>query len=236
MELAKRLFDARTSFHQNLMTIDEVIHQAEKNDTGKPIVLADSPDSPNAGACGDSPALIERIKALGSDVKAAFYINDSKVVDYLWDKAVGCEYDITLGATKCDRFYKPVELRVHLNSKHVGNFVSGRDGHVQNVGRVVNFTFRNADILAMDEITLPGAPQLYRHFGIEPEFYQLVNIKACTSFRANYESIAVEICETATPGVAPIDIENVNYERVPKSFWPWSDISGYAIPEPVALR
>lgn len=238
-DLAGKLFDMRDSFKQNLYTIDEVIRKAEGNNSGKPIVLVDSPDSPNAGACGDSPAVLERIKELGSNVRAAFYIKDAPAVNELWNRGVGSVQRIRLGATLCHDYYKPVDVEVEVLSVHNGVYMaegpSGR-GTLHDCGRVVTVRWRNVDIVICESISFPGDPQIYRHFGVEPEFYQLVNVKACTSFRAAYESIAQEICETDTPGTAPINLRALKYRRLPKTFYPFNDLSGYRIPEPVALR
>ena len=238
-DFAQKLFDMRDSFRQELYRIDDAIRTAEANTTGKPVVLVDSSDSPNAGACGDSPAVLERIKALGSDVRAAFYINDAPAVRELWNRGVGSVNRIKLGASLCHEFYKPVELKVEVLSLHNGVFIAegpaGR-GTPHDCGRVVTVRWKNVDIVICEAISFPGDLQLYRHFGVEPTFYQLVNVKACTSFRVAYEPIASDICETDTPGTAPINLKILNYRRLPKSFHPFSDISGYRIPEPVALR
>lgn len=237
MDLARKLYDMRDSFRQNLLSIDEVIRKAENNKTGKPVVLVDSPDSPNAGACGDSPALLERIKALDSDVSAAFYLNDGIAVSKLWNRDIGSIQRVSLGASLCDIYYKPVELEVEILSKHNGVFVaegpSGK-GTLHDCGRVVTVRWRNVDIVILENISFPGDLQIYRHFGVEPTFFQLVNVKACTSFRVAYEPIAAAICEADTPGTAPINLKSLDFQRLPKSFYPFSSIDDYVIPEAVA--
>ncbi|MBQ2527951.1 MAG: M81 family metallopeptidase, partial [Spirochaetales bacterium] len=238
-DFAKKLFNMRDNFKQDLYQIDEVIRKAEKNRSGKPVVLVDSSDSPNAGACGDSPAVLERIKALGSNVRAAFYIKDTPAVKELWNRGIGSVNRIRLGATMSHEFYRPVEIEVEVLSMHNGVFTAegpaGR-GTLHDCGRVVTVRWNNVDIVICEAISYPGELQLYRHFGVEPTFYDLVTVKACTSFRVAYEPIASEICETDTPGTAPINLGLLHFKRLPDSFYPFSDISGYEIPEPSAMR
>ena len=202
-------------------------------------MLVDSSDSPNAGACGDSPAVLERIKALGSNVRAAFYIKDTPAVKELWNRGIGSVNRIRLGATMSHEFYRPVEIEVEVLSMHNGVFTAegpaGR-GTLHDCGRVVTVRWNNVDIVICEAISYPGELQLYRHFGVEPTFYDLVTVKACTSFRVAYEPIASEICETDTPGTAPINLGLLHFKRLPDSFYPFSDISGYEIPEPSAMR
>ncbi|MBO4409629.1 MAG: MlrC C-terminal domain-containing protein, partial [Spirochaetales bacterium] len=164
---------------------------------------------------------------------------DTPAVKELWNRGIGSVNRIRLGATMSHEFYRPVEMDVEILSKHNGVFLgegpSGR-GNPHDCGRVVTVRWKNVDIVICEAISFPGDLQLYRHFGVEPTFYDLVTVKACTSFRVAYEPIASDICETDTPGTAPINLKLLNYRRLPKSFLPFSDISGYKIPEPAALR
>lgn len=234
--LANILFGMRKSFTQTLFSIDKVIRKAEQNTSGKPVVLVDAADSPNAGACGDSPAVLERIKALNSEVSAAFYIADAKAISRLWDKDIGSINRIKLGATMCSDYYSPIDLNIEILSKHNGLYIgegpAGR-GNPHDCGRVITVRWKNVDIVICETISFPGDLQLYRHFGVEPTFYQLVNVKACTSFRVAYEPIASEICETETPGTAPINLRSLKFKKLPSRFFPFNNLDSYIIPDPV---
>ena len=235
-ELAERLFRIRDTFQTQLYTIDEVIHRAERNDTGKPIILVDAADSSNAGACGDSPAVIEHILRLASDVRAAVCLNDARAMEEIYRARPGEEINILLGGSMSHEFYQPVRVQARVRSLHDGVFIQegpAGKGMRNNIGRTAVLCIRNTDVLVCEGISAPGDPQLYRAFGIEPKDYQMVAVKACTSFRAAYEKIAGEICETDTPGTAPIRLERVHYRRLPHYFHPFADISEYKVPVPM---
>lgn len=236
LDLAERLFHIRSTFRTDLYSIDEVISRAEQNHSGKPIVLVDAADSSNAGACGDSPAVIGQILQRGSQVKAAVCLNDPQAVEKIYQAREGEQIDIQLGGTENVGGYRPVRLSALVRSFHDGHFIqegpSGR-GMVNNIGKTAVLSAGNMDILVCESISAPGDPQLYRHFGIEPRDYQLVAVKACTSFRAAYEPMALEICETDTPGTAPIRLDRANFKRLPHYFYPFADIDEYSIPLPV---
>ncbi|MBQ7509245.1 MAG: MlrC C-terminal domain-containing protein, partial [Spirochaetales bacterium] len=108
-------------------------------------------------------------------------------------------------------------------------------GHIELIA--VSFTAENiniqVDIVICETISFPGDLQLYRHFGVEPTFYQLVNVKACTSFRVAYEPIASEICETETPGTAPINLRSLKFKKLPSRFFPFNNLDSYIIPDPI---
>lgn len=234
-ELARKLFAIRNSFTTKLFTIDEVIAKAVKNTTGKPVILVDAADSSNAGACGDSPVVIEHILRNGGDIKAAVYINDPRAIVEIFKAGTGADLDLLLGASKSELYYRPIRIHAHVRSLHDGFFISegpAGKGMVNNIGKTAILSVGNLDILVCEGISSPGDPQIYRHFGIEPKGYQLVAIKACTSFRAAYEKFALEICETDTPGAAPIALERLDFTRLPKHFFPFADIDQHMIPAP----
>ena len=79
-------------------------------------------------------------------------------------------------------------------------------------------------------------PQFYRSAGIEPTLCRLVDVKACTSFRAAYEPISALICNTITPGAAGVELTTLPFKNVPKPFYPFTEITEDLIPVPVCLR
>ena len=71
--------------------VDEIIDAAEANTTGKPVIVADSADSPNGGAVGDSPVVALRLMERGSNLRAAMFVKDPAAVKYeelSFDKAI----------------------------------------------------------------------------------------------------------------------------------------------------
>ena len=227
-KLAKMLFDARKDFVQKLYQVDEVITEAEQNNTGKPYVLVDSSDSPNAGATGDSAALIEAIQKRNSDVKAALYLNDIPAAERAFALGVGAEDTFTIGAYLDDKASSPVTIKARVVSLHDGYYTQegpAQRGKVNFVGKTAVLHYRNTDIILCGNVLAPGDPQMYRHFGVEPNFCQLVSVKACTSWRAAYEPMAGKVFEADMPGNAPLNLFRATYTHLPKHFYPFEEIT-----------
>ncbi len=113
-----------------------------------------------------------------------------------------------------------------MRSLHEGEFrqeVVGHTGQVSRLGRSAVLRFGNLDVLVCGAIVAPGDPQLYRAFGIEPLMYDLVVVKANTSFRVGYAKIAGEIYEADTPGAAAPDLLRLPFRKFPRSLYPWMD-------------
>ena len=227
-DLAERLFNARTGFVQKLCQVDDVIAEAEQNRTGKPYVLVDSSDSPNAGATGDSAALLEAIGRLNSDVKAALYLNDIPAAEHAFEMGVGAEGTFTVGAYLDSSASSPVTIDARVVSLHDGYYTQegpAERGKVNFIGKTAVIHWRNTDIVLCGNVLAPGDPQMYRHFGVEPTFCQLVSVKACTSWRAAYEPMAGKVFETDMPGNAPLNLFRAVYTHLPKHFYPFAEIT-----------
>jgi microcystin degradation protein MlrC len=211
----------RHEFRTDLTSVDEVIKIAEKNDSGKPVILNDFADSSNAGSAGDSPEVIERVLALESDVKGLMYINDAPFVEACRKAGVGNTVKTTIGATISSKLYTPVPVEAQVKALF--------DGVVPFHGMFVDFgpsavvKVRNMIVVVTTQHRYNGDPCLYRAFGYDPCDFQMVVVKACTSFRAFYGPLTDLIYPSSTKGAATADLLSLPFEKIPESFYPFSD-------------
>ena len=222
---AQRLFSMKEEFHPDLMSIDEIIEVAEKNKSEKPVILVDSADSTNAGATGDSAAVVARLQARNSQLKACIYVNDAPAVEKAFAAGVGGKLTAQVGCTLDSKYSVPAVVDAEVKAVFEdGTFVlqspAGK-GMIHNIGRAAVLEAGNISILVCYNTAGNGDPQLYRAFGIEPLEQQLVVVKACTSFRAAYEPLAGQICVANTPGAACADLKRLEYGRVSKDYYPF---------------
>ena len=220
-ELASGLWNMRHEFRTDLTSVDEVIKIAEKNDSGKPVILNDFADSSNAGSAGDSPEVIECVLALESDVKGLMYINDAPFVEACRKAGVGNTVKTTIGATISSKLYTPVPVEAQVKALF--------DGVVPFHGMFVDFgpsavvKVRNMIVVVTTQHRYNGDPCLYRAFGYDPCDFQMVVVKACTSFRAFYGPLTDLIYPSSTKGAATADLLSLPFEKIPESFYPFSD-------------
>lgn len=232
VEIAERLLALRKSFKVDNYSIDQVIELAENNITDKPVILADSADSSNAGAAGDSVAVLERLIERSSNLKTSFVLSDVPAVEKAFKLGVGERALFSLGGTKNTFYNKSIDVEAKVKSLHDGRFVQeGPDGAGRDIslGRTAVLTVNNIDIVVCHNVAGNGDPQLYRAFGIEPTLYKLVIVKANTSFKAAYNLIADIICPTDTPGAATADLLSLNFKKITKPFYPFSSLDDFQI-------
>ena len=237
--LAKDEFEIRKDLlGDKLLSVEEVIGKAIRNKTGKPVVLADAADSPNAGACGDSAYVLEKLLPYKDTVAAAIGLIDVPAVEKAYTIGVGNTAAFTVGATVAPKLSKPISVKATVQSLH--------DGHFQNIGpqeKGKDFYLGRTAVLRIGKILLHiiergrmGDPAFYSAFGIEPEKCDLICVKACTSFRAAYRDIAGEICNADTPGAAGCVLTKMCYEKLPRPFYPFDEITQDSILEAKCCR
>lgn len=236
-ELAKRLFAIRRNMTARPMPINEIIVRAAANTKNGPVVLADSADSSNAGAAGDSAEVLRCLLSYGKPLKAALIVNDAGAADQAHALGVGKQADFTLGGSIDPKRSNPVSVHAYVRSLHDGEFVqegpAGR-GILRKIGPTAVLRVGEIDVIVCHSMTGNGDPQLFRAFGVEPTLYRLVSVKACTSFRAAYEAFAADICEADTPGSATAVLASLPFRRLPAYFYPFDDIADWE-PAPAVL-
>ncbi|MGD8165638.1 M81 family metallopeptidase [Herbiconiux sp. P16] len=224
-DLAARLYARRHDFEPALQSIDAVIDLALDPTTPKPVILVDSADSNNAGAPGDSMAVAARLLARTDPPRSATVVSDRAAALRAHELGVGATAEFTIGG-QADPHAPRITASGYVRSLHDGSFRPegvGSAGAVIELGQAAVIRFGTLDVLVCDVISGNGDPQLYRAFGIEPTLYDLVVVKANTSFRAGYSAFAGLIVDADTPGAAASTVAELPFERLTRDLYPWVD-------------
>lgn len=236
-ELATRLYAMRRDLKADLHSIEEIAARAAAPESSKPVILVDSADSSNAGAPGDSAAVLGVLNSSFPGLRAATIIADPAAVEAAFAAGVGATQTFTLGGTVDPRAV-PVTVEGRVRSLHDGGFdVEGQGSagrHIE-LGRTAVLRVGEVDVLVCHTISGNGDPQLYRAFGIDQKMYDLVVVKANTSFRAGYEPFAGEIYLADTPGAAASDIQTLPFKKSHLHAFPWVDRAEFT-PEVLVRR
>lgn len=220
-EMAAELYGMRHAFKTDLTAVDEIIRMGEANESGKPVILNDFADSSNAGSAGDSAEVVERILALGSDVRGLMYLNDGEFALACHKAGVGSTVSGKLGGKISKKLFTPVSVEAEV--KAVFDGVMPFNGQWVNFGPSAVVKIRNTVVVVTTQHRYNGDPRLYRAFGYDPATFQMVVVKACTSFRAFYGPLTDLIYPADTKGAATSNLVSLPFEKVPSSFYPFSD-------------
>ena len=236
--LAQEQFSHRKEFWPKLWSVEEVIKIAEQNTTGQPVVLVDASDSAGAGSRGDSVDVICKLLESKTQIRAASTVCDPEAVKKAIEVGVGNRATFTFGAKFTPNMPGPVTVEATVQSIHEGFFEveeSANRGARRTMGTSAVIRFGSIEVILCTMASGSGDTQLYRHFGIEPTFFDLVVVKANTSFRAAYSKITSLMYVADTAGPATANLLSLPYRRIPKAFYPFSDMDDYQLESPWLL-
>ncbi len=224
-KLAQALCDLRDKVMPEMCSIDELIDIAEKNDTGKCVIVSEFADSPNGGCVGDSVAIPLRLLERGSKLRVGVPVVDPKAVERAFELGVGATGEFTVGAAYTPNVPGPIKAKGTVLSLHDGRFIAegpANRGADCDIGPSAVVRFGTVDILLQSYGCASGEPQLLRHFGIEPSLYDMVVVKANTSFRLPYGKISPLIYCADTPGAGAANLTRFHWKKLPSGMYPFT--------------
>ncbi len=228
-KMAVMLYERRTGCWPDLEPVEDILRIACNGDTPKPVILADAADSPNGGCVGDSVAVAMVIYKKGLNINSCMFVKDPEAAKKAFAVGVGNEAEFEIGAKYTKNMPGPLKAKARVRSLHDGIFYSGKyenKGMPNYIGKsaVVSITtgsYGRMDILLCDTPGATGDPQIFKHFGLEPEMYDLVVVKANTSFKKPYGEFAGSIHYGNTPGAGSSDLLRFEWKKVPKDMYPF---------------
>jgi microcystin degradation protein MlrC len=164
--------------------------------------------------------LLERKSA----VRAGMFIVDPKAVQKAFETGVGNEAEFAIGAGFTVGMPGPLVAVGRVCSLHDGSFVAegpANKGVPGSMGLCAVIRIGNMDILVTEKCSHSGDPQLFRHFGIEPTMYDLIEVKANTSFKKPYSAFAGQICYADVPGAGAANLKQLQWTHLPKGTYPF---------------
>ena len=223
-KLAQALWDLRDKVMPEMHSIDELIDIAESNDTGKCVIISEFADSPNGGCVGDSVAIPLRLLERGSKLRVGVPVVDPEAVKRAFELGVGAAGEFTVGAAFTPNVPGPIKAQGTVLSLHDGRFIAegpANRGAACYIGNSAVVRFGTVDILLQSRGGASGEPQLLRHFGIEPSLYDMVVVKANTSFRLPYGKISDLIYCADTPGAGAANLKRFTWQKLPEGMYPF---------------
>ena len=219
-DLARELFEIREQMWPDLVDVDKIIDIAEHNTSGKPVILADSADSPNGGAVGDSVYVALRLQKRDSKIRVAMSVRDEESVEQAFRMGVGAAGLFRVGSKLTPGLDGPFEGEGVVLGLYENDPINGKHPRI---GKVAVVQFGNIKMVLNTAGSSSADPALYRDFGIEPNECDLIVIKANTSFRAFFAPITDLIYVGDTPGAGASNLRRLDWKRVPQDMYPFAE-------------
>lgn len=225
-ELAGIVWEQRERYLTEMVDVAEAVEQAHGECGQGLVVLSDGADATTSGAPGDSTAILAELVRHDWPRPALVPVVAPELVAEARKMGTGKTWTATFGGRRDTRFSRPITLEVEAERFLDARFVLS--GHLAtnlpiDMGPAAVLRHGNVRIVAT---TLSGphfAPQFFECAGLDPFAASVLVAKSPCGFRAAYASRAHRILVVRSPGCAPPDFWNYEYQHSTRPLWPWDN-------------
>lgn len=220
--LARAVWERRDEFVvPELVAPSEALRRAQ-NVGNRPAIITEPADAPTAGAAGDGTGMLSALMREGFSGRVLLTIVDPDAVEACHAVAPGTAVRLALGAGVDSRWSEPVELTGTVLRVGAGDYSLrgvGYEGMSVSMGRfaVVSVPLVQSGILSLLVTETPAwsaDPGSWRHAGMDPMACELLIVRSCTDYLANFPHAAAESLIADVPGPAPVRLERLRYDRI----------------------
>jgi microcystin degradation protein MlrC len=186
----------------------------------RPIAFADGSDSTSAGGMGDGNELLAALVARDDAIEALLTVTDPEAVARCWAAGAGAELELPVGGTITPGF-APVVVRGTVTRLAAGQMQLDPPWSTADAGRIAVLRVDATDVVLTERPAWHLDTVIYRHVGLDPAAYRVVQAKSAGGFRARYEAFAAEIVEIETRGACDSDLPRLPFRRITRPVWPF---------------
>jgi microcystin degradation protein MlrC len=220
--LTRGVWERRSEFVvPELVSPGEALRRALRVRT-RPAVVTESADAPTAGSAGDGTSMLSALAREGFSGRALLTIVDPGAVESCHAAGAGTEVRLSVGAGIDPRWSEPVEVTGTVLRVGSGTYALtgiGYEGMSVSMGdfAVVAVPLRGPGVLELLVTTSPawsGDPGTWEHAGLDPMSCDLIAVRSCTDYLANFPHASAESMIADVPGSAPPRLERLRYARI----------------------
>jgi microcystin degradation protein MlrC len=189
----------------------------------RPFVLTEAADAPTAGAAGDNPALLAELVMHHRDLDALITIVDAAAVARCWSAGVGAEVVLAVGSSVDTRWAPPVECDGQVVRVGEGEYRLtgvGYHGMPVSMGRFAVVRCGRVQVLITETPAWSADPGTWRHAGLQAEECDLLAVRSCSDYLANFPAAAATSVVVDAPGSASPRLEHLPFRRCGRPPYP----------------
>lgn len=217
----KRVMDAEPLFRNPLWQPDDAVMHAMKNQSNRPVVLADAQDNPGAGGTSDTTGLLEALVHNGAQSAVIGVMHDPEVAQLAHNVGPGAQIEVSLGGKCGTKGVLPYIGRFIVERLGDGNFTFTGDMYKDSVAQLGEMALLKVIDTNAEVRIIVGSSRvqcldqaIFRHLGIEPSEQKIVAVKSSVHFRADFDPLAAQTLVVAAPGAHPCELLNLPYRNL----------------------
>lgn len=191
----------------------------------RPAIVTESADAPTAGGAGDSPAMLHALRAVAppDDAVVLATIVDAALVDRCHLAGPGGRIAARTGASVDPRFHDPYDLSGEVLSVGDGRYAltgAGYHGLTATMGRFAVVREGALHLLATELPSWSADPATWRHAGLEPGDADVLVVRSCTDYLANFPESAGTAMVADVAGACTPRLARLRFSIASPAPWP----------------
>ena len=217
----QQILNLEADFEFELFDADQAVTRAMKNQSDKPVVLADAQDNPGAGGTSDTTGILQALVRHGAEDAVVAVLYDPEVVQMAHAGGVGAVFDAELGGKSGFPGVMPFKGRFEVEALGDGRFVYTGAMQLNSRAELDGMALlRVIDSHATVRVVVGSLRaqcldlSMIRHVGLEPTEQKIVVVKSTVHFRADFDPIAAETLVVLSPGANYCRPSDLSYQNL----------------------
>lgn len=191
----------------------------------RPSIITESADAPTAGGSGDSPAMLHALAAVrpSTDKTVHATIVDARVVELCHQRGIGATITSPIGATIDRRHHQPFDLFGEVVRLGAGEYRLtgvGYEGLTVSMGRFTVIIAGALRLLVTEFPSWSADPATWRHAGLEPNDADVLIVRSCTDYIANFPASAPTAQVADVDGACTPRLSRLRFVIADPAPWP----------------
>jgi len=196
----------------------------------RPFVITEAADAPTAGASGDGTAMLHALADRRSDQTVLITLVDPAAVSVCREAGAGATVSLLLGAVIDPRWSPPVPLSGEVVRVGDGEYDltgAGYTGMTVSMGRFAVLRYGVVGVLITELPAWSADPGTWRHAGLDPYDVDLLIVRSCTDYLANFPASAATSVVVDVPGAASQRLTRLRFEHCAVVPYPVDPMAAY---------
>lgn len=213
LSLGQAAFAVRETAAPRFVPLAAALSSLERVATGRPLVLAEVADNPDAGAAADGTHVLRHLLAEGVQGALCGLFFDPEAVARCAGAGVGASLSLRLGR-RAGVEEGPIDLQVTVRA------VAREIDVGWPLGDVVRVECEGIDLILGSKRRSLVTPRVFSPLGVDPRQRRLLVVKAAGHCHQGFSPLASEIVYLDTPGTCSPDFAALPLRRVGAPRWP----------------
>lgn len=215
----------RQRFCTEKTAVSDAVRAANAIAGPRPVIVADTGDSPSAGAAGDSVHVLGELLAAAEQTRVLATVTDPDAVVICESAGLGSVVTVTVGAMLTPSITRTVTVSGEVVQLSRGEYVQTYPASAVDLGGVAVLRVGQLDVVITRRPAMMLDLSLFDYLGIDPTGYDIVQVKSAGGFRAAWSRVSTTVVVLESEGASTSALSGLPFTRAPRTLWPFCEMA-----------